>query len=130
MNFEPITDELLKNGKYKYFIKNSLEHISSESGKESIKLTAEIFDSVKKLKLLTIYLYGYKLKNFCEVHDMEEQYSTGVITAHSLIGRTGDCLVGIEKGGEKPKGGKYNDKNNIIKFLKNNEVELDEDVLF
>jgi hypothetical protein len=122
-NFEPKTEEeltdLLEEGDGDFEV-TAAEAQTSKNGNPMIKLSLKVWDKKGDQKFVYDYLIlngskfsMRKIKHFCESCGMEEFYNSGKFSAKDCVGRSGKCVIGIEKGTvEYP-----NDKNVIRNYL-------------
>lgn len=104
-----------------YEILNAKDSVSSK-GNEMIIADVRVFNAKGEQKDLTDYIgewNEYKLKRI-----NPERYEAGQVDAEDLIGKTGKCKLGLQKGQSKgtyDTDGKeefYPDKNDIKEYLK------------
>jgi hypothetical protein len=130
MQFKPMTEEeiqmqnLLTEGKYKYVVIAAEDTFSGphskNPGQDLIKLTLEIYDSLGRKRLLSDYFspaFLPKVKNFCDVNGLQEQYNAGTLLATDCLGKSGNLFVVVKKGRPNPEGGNYNDSNAVKCYL-------------
>lgn len=123
MNFKPMTDEeialanLIKDDTECFAeVKEANDHVSKDSGKESIKLKLNVWDNATNRGYIDVYLTPSFMKLFkhaCTSMLSQEQYESGNIQAIDFQGKSCNVIIGIQK----DKNGKYPDKNVIKDFL-------------
>jgi hypothetical protein len=92
-----------------------------KNGNEFLIADIRIFNDAGEQRDLTHNLGAWNkwhLKRICDANNMEDRYLSGQIDTYDLQGKTGKCIIGIEKGQPKGDGTFYNDKNVIKEFLK------------
>lgn len=130
MRFTPKTDEQIeaeKNerlDKYQpwpagmvcdYEIKEANDAVS-KNGRDMIKAHIDVYNEKGDAKGITVYFGDWNDYHFSRI--CRDRYEAGQVDAFDLPGKTGKCVLGIEKGGLKDDGTRYADKNNIREFLK------------
>jgi hypothetical protein len=125
-NFEPKTEEeltdLLEDGDGDFEVITA-EAQTSKNQNPMIKLSLKVWDKKGDQKFVYDYLILNgskfsirKIKHFCDSCGMEEFYKAGKFSAKDCVGRSGKCVIGIEKGTvEYP-----NDKNVIRSYVAHN----------
>lgn len=98
-----------------YEIKEAVDAIS-KSGRDMIKAHIDVYNEKGEVKGITVYFGDWNDYHFSRI--CRDRYEAGQVDAFDLPGRTGKCVLGIEKGGLKDDGTRYADKNNIREFLK------------
>lgn len=137
-SFDSKTDEeiqeiqnrkLLADGEYPFIVK-SYEHKISKTGNPMLEILLGVLDNeghernIKDFLLATDTMI-FKLKHFCETIGLHQEYAAGKFDPEKCIRRTGKCIIGLQKGNEKPDGsGYYPDRNNIRDYVK---VEIKKD---
>ncbi len=109
---------LLPEGDYEFFVKDAIEHVSKNTGNESIKLTLEILDSKNIPHTIFDYLtpaFKKKFKHFFDATGMIEQYAKGQLSAEECKGKFGSAKVKIQASD-----GVYDAKNIINDYIKLN----------
>lgn len=133
MKFDPLTDaqldaekaERLKaflplpKGVYSFEVIFAEDKIS-KAGKEMIELTLRIWASDGTMHEIRDWLttgFLSKLKHFCYVTGLEEQYEAGTLTAGPCMYKTGMVMLDIDKGKPDPNGGVYPDRNKVVDYV-------------
>lgn len=98
-----------------YEIKEAVE-ATSKAGRDMIKSHIDVYNDKGDVKGIITYFGDWNDYHFSRIN--RERYEAGQVDPEDLLGRTGKCVLGIEKGGLKDDGTKYPDKNNIREFLK------------
>lgn len=98
-----------------YEIKESSEAVS-KAGRDMIKAHIDVYNDKGEVKGLVMYFGDWNDYHFSRIN--RERYEAGQVDAEDLLGKTGKCVLGIEKGGLKDDGTRYADKNNVREFLK------------
>lgn len=92
-----------------------------KNGHEFLIADVRVFNSSGEQRDL-MHMFGawneWDLKRVCEANNMIDRYEAGQIDDYDLIGKTGKCVLKIEKGQPKGDGTNYPDKNTIKEFLK------------
>lgn len=120
LSFTPVSEEqamgLLSAGVYRFEVKNAEDKIGIESKKPYIKLTLQVWDKDGREH----YIYDnintgllYKLKHFCEVAGLNENYKAGKLEAIECIGKSGSCKIKTE-----PAKGDFPAKNAVQDYVK------------
>lgn len=139
---EIATANLWAVGVYDFEVMDAEDTTSKSSGNDMIKLKIKIFSATSEM---TVYDYllstanaAFKVRHFAEATGMLAQYERGDMPAHDMIGKTGQCKVGISK----DKSGQYPDKNGIMDYVKSasapaprakpvaSQADLDDDIPF
>lgn len=117
-----------------YEIKEAID-TTSKAGRDMIKAHIDCYNDKGDVKSITVYFGDWNDYHFSRIN--RERYEAGQVEAIDLEGKTGKCVLGIEKGGLKDDGTRYADKNNIREFLKpaapiNSDIpfELDDEIGF
>lgn len=98
-----------------YEIKESLA-ATSKAGRDMIKAHIDVYNEKGECKGIIVYFGDWNDYHFSRI--CRDRYEAGQVDAEDLLGKTGKCILGIEKGSLKDDGTKYPDKNNIREFLK------------
>ena len=98
-----------------YEIKEAIP-ATSKAGNDMIKAHIDVYNDKGEVKGIITYFGDWNDYHFSRI--CRERYEAGQVDAEDLLGRTGKCVLGIEKGGLKDDGTRYADKNNIREFLK------------
>lgn len=124
MQFQPLTEEqiqtasLAPDGIYSYMVITAKEGLSN-AGKEKMDMTLKISDDKGDSYLVFTNLSLTKLlKHFCDVNNMQEQYSRGCLLETDCRNKSGGrVMIGIDP--EKPdgKGGMYKAKNIVKDYV-------------
>lgn len=125
MIFEPKTEQelqtmsLLTDGVYKYRVVSADEKVS-QKGNSYIALKLEIIDkeSGELRYVYTNLSLMYLLKHFCDVNNMQAQYTSGSLAARECLGKFGgEVVIAIDP--EKPNsmGGVYKAKNIVKDYI-------------
>lgn len=139
MKFTPKTDEqinedgLIPDKTTCDFEVTRAEDKVSKSGNDMIVLTLTVYNDKGIGKTITDYLLEsllYKVLHACSACGLMEKYNSGNLKASDFEGKSGKCVVGIQKGNaDYPL-----DKNNIRDYVKKPEgaksVELNDDIPF
>lgn len=120
-----------------YQIKEALAS-TSKAGNDMIKAHIDVYNDKGEVKGITMYFGDWNDYHFSRI--CRDRYEAGQVDADDLLGKTGKCVLGIEKGGLKDDGTRYADKNNVREFLKPSEPvqksikasapELDDEIPF
>jgi hypothetical protein len=122
MRFQPKTEEeidlenMLEPGEYDFEV-IAAEEATSKSGNEMIKAKLKLFTDGGDV-VLTDYLLeaaARKLRHFCEVTGLLDEYKTGRLTAEGIVGACGCCKVVIE-----PAKNGYRASNKVDDYVKGN----------
>jgi hypothetical protein len=118
MRFTPVPEKKpLPKGKYQFEIARAEDTVSQNSGCEMIKLKVKLYNGGESSEAVVAdYLLEaleYKLRHAAYACGAGEKYESGELCAADLEGKTGECLVDIEK----DKTGKYQDKNVIKDYV-------------
>lgn len=89
---------------------------TSKAGNDMIKAHIDVYNDKGEAKGITMYFGDWNDYHFSRIN--RDRYEAGQVDAEDLLGRTGKCVLGIEKGGLKDDGTRYADKNTIKEFLK------------
>lgn len=129
LNFKPKTEEelsaegLLPPGIYSFEVVKG-EDKNSSAGNPMIVLDIKVFDSSGEAFYLKDYLlekFAFKLRHFCSVTNLMDNYQQGTLSGKDCEGRTGHAKIAIEKGKPKdkanPDGEKYPDRNSIKDYV-------------
>lgn len=126
MKFTPMSE--LSKGTYQAQVTHAEEKISA-AGNEMLKVTMMVWDNEGHKHSLSDLLFGFKLKNFCEVAHLEEEYKSGEIFPNQIVKK--EMLISVDeeeyinKTGEKAKAMK------IKKYLLSKpSVVVEEDINF
>ncbi len=92
MKFIPLRD--LKKGTYQAQVTNCIE-TKSQNDNEMLKVTITIWDTDGQKHSMNDNLFGFKLKNFCDVANLNDAYETGEVTIAQVIGK--ECLVSVDE---------------------------------
>lgn len=124
MQFQPMTDKeiaeanLIKEDTECFAeVKESTDHVSKESGKESIKLKLNVWEGATNRGYIDAYLTPAFMKLFkhaCQAMIGQERYESGNIQAIDFDGKSCNVVIGIQK----DTNGKYPDKNIVKDFKK------------
>lgn len=98
-----------------YQIKEATDAVS-KNGNDMIKAHIDVYNDKGEVKPITVYFGSWNDYHFSRIN--RERYEAGQVDAQDLFGKTGKCVLGIEKGSQKDDGTFYADKNNIKEFLK------------
>jgi len=98
-----------------YEIKEATE-ATSKNGNDMIKAHIDCYNDKGEVKAITVYFGDWNDYHFSRI--CRDRYEAGQVDSFDLVGKTGKCVLGIEKGGLKDDGTRYADKNNIREFLK------------
>jgi hypothetical protein len=147
-SFDSKTDEqiadiqnrkLLTDGIYPFIVKTYEPRIS-KTGNSMLEIMVGVLDSEGNERNIKDFLLAtdtmiFKLKHFCEAIGMHKEYAAGRFDPAKCLGRTGKCVIGLQKGNEKPDGtGYYPDRNSIKDYVKAEMVEdkppFDDDIKF
>ena len=119
MRFAPKSEEqvsnLLKSGEGDFEVRQATDKVS-QSQNEMIELVLDVHDANGKKGLISDYLIegmAHKLRHFCYAVGLGHVYEAGELTAEACRGRSGRCVIGIEK----DSGGVYPDKNKIRDYV-------------
>ena len=123
MKFTPKTEEQLQNerfrlldkGEYGFEIVGSVDEVSKK-GNEMIKLTVKLYEGAEAVGQVFDYLLesiGYKLRHAACACGLDAQYNSGNLQAQDFDGRTGRCVVGVQK----DKTGQYADRNVVEDYI-------------
>lgn len=104
-----------------YEIKEAKE-ARSKNENDMIKAHVDVYNDKGECKAITVYFGDWNDYHFSRIN--RERYEAGQVDAEDLLGKTGKCVLGIEKGGLKDDGTKYPDKNNIREFLKRDGADV------
>jgi hypothetical protein len=130
MKFTPKTDEQIEAEKAErlaafkpwpaglvvdYEIKEAVD-ATSKAGNDMIKAHIDVYNDKGETKGIIVYFGDWNDYHFSRI--CRDRYEAGQVDAFDLPGKTGKCVLGIEKGGLKDDGTHYADKNNIKEFLK------------
>lgn len=116
-----------------YEIKEAVDAVS-KAGRDMIKAHIDVYNDKGDVRSIITYFGDWNDYHFSRIN--RDRYEAGQVDAEDLLGRTGKCVLGIEKGGLKDDGTKYADKNNIREFLKpaapigKGAVELNDEIPF
>jgi hypothetical protein len=125
MRFTAKTEEELQNtgllevGIYPYQIIDSKETIS-KAGHEMIELKLMIWDKEGRERIMFDWLLeamGYKLRHFCESHNMLDKYNEGLLTALDCRDKQGKVDVIVQAGKPNPNGGMYSSRNSVKDYV-------------
>jgi hypothetical protein len=130
MHFTPLSDDeikymgMIEPGIYDFDVVAALDEISKTSGQEQIKLTLLVFENSGKEHTLFDYLtthpsMRFKVKHFCEVAGILNQYDAGDLAASDCINKSGKVEIQMQKGKPNPKGGNYPDRPNVKDYVVN-----------
>lgn len=89
---------------------------TSKNGNDMIKCHIDVYNDKGEAKGIITYFGDWNDYHFSRIN--RDRYEAGQVDPEDLLGRTGKCVLGIEKGGLKDDGTRYADKNNIREFLK------------
>ena len=98
-----------------YEIKEATD-TTSKAGNDMIKAHIDVYNDKGENKAITMYFGEWNDYHFSRIN--RDRYEAGQVDAEDLLGRTGKCVLGIEKGSLKDDGTYYADKNNVKEFLK------------
>lgn len=98
-----------------YEIKEAIE-ATSKAGNDMIKVHVDVYNDKGDVRGIIMYFGDWNDYHFSRIN--RDRYEAGQVDPEDLLGRTGKCVLGIEKGGLKDDGTRYADKNNIREFLK------------
>ncbi len=118
-----------------YEIKEAID-TTSKAGNDMIKAHIDCYNDKGDCKAVIMYFGDWNDYHFSRIN--RDRYEAGQVDAMDLTGRTGKCVLGIEKGGIKDEatGERYSDKNTIKEFLKpaapiaKGKVELNDKIPF
>lgn len=125
MNFHPYTEEelsssrLFPKGVYDFHVMKAEEQIS-KNGNPMIRLELQLINEKGETQTCFDYLLeamAYKLRHFCAATALIGKYDKGQLEAQDCVGKKGKAEVGIQEGKQKPDGGYYADKNNIVDYI-------------
>ena len=108
--------EIFPAGEYDFDIIKASDEVSSK-GNEMIKLELDIYAQNGNKTRVFDYLLenvAYKLKHFCDCTGLVKEYEEGVLNAAMCKGKSGKCLLIIQK----DKTGEYPDKNAVKDYCK------------
>ena len=92
-----------------------------KNGNEFLIADVRIFNGAGEQRDL-MHMFGawneWDLRRVCEANNMLDRYDAGQVDDYDLQGKTGKCVITIEKGTLKDDGTYYPDKNKIKEFLK------------
>lgn len=121
LQFTPETEEelldLMPDGEYDFYVKESEKYVNQKNGNQSIKLTLGIINHRNIEKLLNCYLsvnYKLLLKHFCDATGLEEHYKKGTLSPEHCKNQSGKCKIITEI----QEGTNYPPKNVIRDFVK------------
>lgn len=89
---------------------------TSKAGNDMIKAHIDCYNDKGDVRGIVTYFGDWNDYHFSRIN--RERYEAGQVDPEDLLGRTGKCVLGIEKGSLKDDGTRYADKNNIREFLK------------
>jgi hypothetical protein len=112
---------VLTPGQYDFEVIHAAEESSKRCGNDMLHLVCRVWPDNGDVPvrvhdyLLDLQFKGMatKLRHFCFVTGLQEEYQRGSLTADAVLGRSGRCEVGIQK----DKTGDYEDRNVILDYL-------------
>lgn len=117
MNFQPQTEEeiaaslLLPDGVYPFTVASAVDKISKTSGNEMIEVTLNVFlpdSSIKQVKDYLMQAMAFKLRHFCAIANLLDQYQQGTLCARDCAGAQGFVQIKTE-----PARGDFGPKNAV-----------------
>lgn len=114
------TGMILQPGVYQFQVENA-ENCVSKSGNEMIKLMLSVWDkSIQNPRSIFDYLLEampHKIRHFAATTGLMDKYEKGELNDMDCMGKFGHLELVIDKGRDKPEGGKYPDKNSVKDYV-------------
>lgn len=125
MYFDPLSEQeiqtqmLLPDGIYSYQVIKSEDKPSKSTGKMYTAITLKVWDNEGKEHIVYTNMALIKLiKHFCDVNNMQDEYSTGCLPPESFMHKSGGKVVlEIETEKPNPNGGMYKAKNVVKDYI-------------
>lgn len=105
LKFEALTDQQIEEqsyfpvGEYGFQVTEAKQHISQNTGNESIKLTLKVFKPDGNFQFLNDYLtvkYIKKIKHFCDAAGLQAQYSSGTLRPEDCVNKSGTVKLKLK----------------------------------
>lgn len=128
MRFDTTVEELgaylLTPGEATFLVEDAVDDESKKDKTEQIKMNVLLTDAHGKSTKQYVYLspkYIVFIKDFCEAAGISEVFEEGSLIAAQCVGKSGRCVIAVEKGKQKPNSFEfYSDKMAIKKFISRN----------